>query len=76
MSVYKLKVEGEPTISVGRRMPNIAVTKHRSEDSTAQTPGPPVQAPVAGQVTEHHILTYHQTILYCIDQTSISMIEF
>ena len=61
MSVYKLKVEGEPTISVGRRMPNIAVTKHRSEDSTAQTPGPPVQAPVTGHVTaqvpEHHLET-------------------
>ena len=40
-------------------MTNIAITKYGSEDSTAQTPGPPVQAPVAGQVTEHHFLTYH-----------------
>ena len=40
-------------------MANIEVTKHRSEDPTAQTPGPPVQGPVTGQVTEHHLLTYH-----------------
>ena len=44
-------------------MTNIAITKYGSEDSTAQTPGPPVQAPVAGQVTEHHILTYHISLI-------------
>ena len=55
-------------------MTNIAITKYGSEDSTAQTPGPPVQAPVTGQVTKHHLLTYHQTIYLIL--TSISMIEF
>ena len=35
-------------------MTNIAITKYWSQDSTAQTPGPPVQTPVTGQVTEHH----------------------
>ena len=53
-------------------MTNIAITKYGSEDSTAQTPGPPVQGPVTGQVTgqvpEHHLLTlYNQLLLNTLD---------
>ena len=48
-------------------MTNIAITKYGSEDSTAQTPGPPVQGPVTGQVTaqvpEHHLYTLYNQLL-------------
>ena len=55
-----MAMDMQPTVNVGRRwrMTNIAITKYWSEDSTAQTPGPPVEGPVAGQVTEHHPFTF------------------